>query len=287
MAAPLLAGMLALAGCSSVERFYESKLSPDTPVQWWNQLQGGRIAEQRPPPPGASDPYPNLAQVPARPAPTDPEARRALQARLAGQRDSTARDAANDPLPVAGAVATAAAAPRPEPPADPGASMATLDAAEAPPAPAAAPPQRTVPAKQTVPALPEVRPATAESGPLPELPAEPPPAPRLPGVAPAAPVPRAPPGVAVAFPRGSAELPPDAEASLRALAGRRGNAAVLVSASGDASAAALGSQEAALPLALRRTQALADALVAAGVPSGAIRLSASALGRGASARLVD
>lgn len=282
MAAPLLASLLALAACSSVERFYESKLSPDTPVQWWNQLQGGRIGEQRPPPPGAADPYPNLAEVPARPTPTDPVARRALQARLAGERDSTARDAANDPLPVAGAAATAAAAPRPEPPADPNASMATLDAAEAPPArPAAAP-------RPAIPALPDIRPAGRESGPLPELPTAPPAAPRLPGVATfTAPIPRAPPGVTVVFRQGSAELPPDSDAPLRALAGRRGAGSILVSASGDASGPGLTRQEAALPLALRRAQAVADALVAAGVPEGAVRLSASALGRGASARLVE
>lgn len=282
LAPPLLAFVLALGGCGSVERFYESKLSPDTPVQWWNQLQGGRIGEQRPPPPGAADPYPNLAEVPARPTPTDPAARRALQARLAGERDSTARDAANDPLPALGAAATAAAASRPEPAADPNASMATLDAAEAPPA-------RAVPAlRPAVPALPDVRTAAKDSGPLPDLPTAPPSAPRLAGVpAVTAPTSREPSGVVLAFRPGSAELPPDSDVPLRALAGRRGNAAILVSASGDASGPGLTRQEASLPLALRRARAVADALVAAGVPEGAVRLSASALGRGASARLVE
>ena len=43
------------------------------PVSWWHDLQGGKIAEERPPPPGADQPYPNLAS-------------RAAEARGAGPR---------------------------------------------------------------------------------------------------------------------------------------------------------------------------------------------------------
>src|SRR5262249_55134774 len=52
--------LLALAGCSSMD-----------PVNWWHSLEGGRIAEERPPPPNADAPYPNLSEVPSRPTPTD------------------------------------------------------------------------------------------------------------------------------------------------------------------------------------------------------------------------
>ena len=45
-AAPLL------AGCSSVFR------SSINPVSWWHDMEGGEIAKQRPPPPGANEPYP-------------------------------------------------------------------------------------------------------------------------------------------------------------------------------------------------------------------------------------
>ena len=45
------------------------------PVSWWHDLQGGKIAEERPPPPGADQPYPNLATVPPKPAAAGPRAR--------------------------------------------------------------------------------------------------------------------------------------------------------------------------------------------------------------------
>ena len=48
--------VLLVSGCSSGPSL--------NPVTWWHDLQGGKIAEQRPPPPGADEPYPNLASVP-------------------------------------------------------------------------------------------------------------------------------------------------------------------------------------------------------------------------------
>jgi hypothetical protein len=56
--------VLTLAGCSS----FPSSMNP---VSWWHGLQGGKIAEERPPPPGADQPYPNLASVPPKPAQPD------------------------------------------------------------------------------------------------------------------------------------------------------------------------------------------------------------------------
>ena len=61
-----------------MEQFYDSKLTLDQPMDWWHQLQGGSIASERPPPPGITDPYPNLARVPAKPVPTDAATRAGL-----------------------------------------------------------------------------------------------------------------------------------------------------------------------------------------------------------------
>ena len=67
----LLAAIAGLTGCGSVP-------ASINPVAWWHDLQGGVIAEQRPPPPGATDPYPNIASVPERPAPLDPAIRQSI-----------------------------------------------------------------------------------------------------------------------------------------------------------------------------------------------------------------
>ena len=293
----LLAGLLATA-CSGVERMNDSRLTLDTPIEWWHDLQGGKIAEVRPPPPGVDDPYPNLSQVPPRPVPTDPATRRALAARLVAERDRTRREAAQDPLvlpaPAAPAapptVATRPAAPAP----DPGASVAVLEAASAPPAavpPAAALPASTPPAPPAAaaPGAQQGRPA-AESGPIPDLPNDAPPLPRLggiPALANAPPVPRLPPGVSVAFRPGSAALPAGADAALRELAGRRAGAPVGVAAGGDAAGPDAAAQARALPLAWRRAQIMQEVLVAAGVPAGSLRVNAAALGRGGEAHLLQ
>ena len=56
-----------------------------TPVQWWHDLQGGAIAEQRPPPPGVDDPYPHVGTTPSRPAVPSVAARDTLTNALATQ----------------------------------------------------------------------------------------------------------------------------------------------------------------------------------------------------------
>ncbi len=288
----------------------DSKLTLDTPIGWWHDLQGGKIAEVRPPPPGVTDPYPNLSQVPPLPTPTDAATRRALAARLIAERDRTRREATQDPLvlPVA---ANAASAPAPAPsiaaarpaapPPDPGASVAVLDAATAtppPPSPAAAPSANASPVAAPPAATPvsvasgepqQSKPAI-ESGPTPDLPTEAPPLPRLRGIpetvsAPA--MPRLPRGVTIAFRPGSAALPASAEAALRELAVRRAGAVIAVEAGGDAAGPGAAAQAHALPLALARTQSMLDALVAVGVPAASIRVNAAALGRGGDARLLQ
>lgn len=303
----LLAGLLAVAACSGVERMSDSKLTLDTPIGWWHDLQGGKIAEVRPPPPGVDDPYPNLSLVPPRPTPTDPATRRALAARLVAERDRTRRETTQDPLVLPAPVAAAPIA-APVPAAtrpttllpDPSASVAVLEAATAP-APAemrAAPPARPSSAAASPPAPsaaaassgPQRGEPAAASGPIPDLPSEAPQLPRLAGIpasvnAPA--MPRLPPGVSIAFRPGSAVLPAAADAALRELAGRRAGAAVAVAAGGDAAAPDAAAQARALPLAWRRAQSMQEALVAAGVPAGSLRINAAALGRGGEVHLLQ
>jgi len=127
-------GCLLLGGCETVQEAYDSKLTLEEPVDWWHQLQGGEIAQQRPPPPGVADPYPNLGQIPARPTPTDPATRRALLAQLAGTRDRTKQEAAQEPIvwPVPDAPKVPAAQPASQPP-----TAAAPTQAAAPPAPSA------------------------------------------------------------------------------------------------------------------------------------------------------
>lgn len=303
----LLSVALLVPACSQIEQANDSKLTLDTPIRWWHDLQGGKIAQVRPPPPGVTDPYPNLGQVPARPVLTDAATRRALAARLASERDRTQREAIQDPLvlpaaSVAPARPTVTAPSRPAaPPSDPSASVAVLEAATAPaltpalaapptiPEAAAAMPAPSAPQTAKPPATPAVQPP-AEAGPLPDLPAAAPPLPRLGGLPasvnePA--VPRVAPGVSVAFRPGSATLPAAADAALRELAGRRAGATIAVTAGGDAAGLSAEAQARALPLAFRRTQAMQDVLTAAGVPAAALRIDAAAMGRGGAAHLIQ
>jgi len=64
------------------------------PVDWWHDLEGGEIADARPPPPNVDAPYPNLSHVPTRPT-ADPAALRTqVAARLQANRASAAYAAA-------------------------------------------------------------------------------------------------------------------------------------------------------------------------------------------------
>ena len=326
-AAVALCCVALLGGCTSVERFYDSQLSLDTPIDWWHQLQGGPIANERPPPPGITDPYPNLARVPATPTPTDAATRNGLLAQLASQRDSTRLLAAQDPVvfpppntpkpptaaptsrtPRATPAATSGAAPgaapgvgtAPAPATDTAAnnndtSTMVLDAANAPaaPAPSAPPPPASdpnPPAGLAHSPGPPTASGPVQSGPIPTMPTAAPPLPNLRGlpIAVAAPVvTRVRASARFSFAPGSAVLPRSAEASLQTLAAKRAGGPIAVVAGGDARSSAPDAQGVALPLALRRTDAVIAALVAAGVPSASIRAEAVAPGREASARLVD
>lgn len=120
--------LLGCAGCASVTA---------NPVAWFHDLQGGAIAEQRPAPPLADAPYPNLATVPARPPLPDAQKRAVLMAALAADRSAAQADAARVPL-VAVAI-PAHPTPAPAPAGDPDDSSSAQMAAASAPAPRMAP----------------------------------------------------------------------------------------------------------------------------------------------------
>ena len=80
----------ALSGCSSS--------SSMNPINWWHREEGGKIAQQRPMPPGANQAYPNLATVPAKPAPVDQKALDQLTNSLIADRTNAQHAAEAAPL---------------------------------------------------------------------------------------------------------------------------------------------------------------------------------------------
>ena len=309
-AAPLL--VLFLAGCAHRDAI-------DAPVGWWHQLQGGAIAEQRPPPPGIGDPYPRVGTTPTHaPAVASLDLRRSVTTDLQRQRNLTNRLDANDPIPVvAPAPVKPVATPAPAPAAPSGGSSAMLDAAQAPPPsahassaqpPAAAADKPAAADADTAPelALPavEVQAPDASGGPvtMPAIPGAPPSSPRLPGLAVSARPPtlglpassRHPDyavapvgGTTIAFALGTDTMLGGQAGALHAIAARRGSGAIFVHGYGDAAAADPDAQSQAVSVASLRARTVAEALQAEGVPAGSIRLRAEAFGRGASVSLVQ
>jgi outer membrane protein OmpA-like peptidoglycan-associated protein len=245
----------ALSGCSSLP-------ASVNPVEWWHGLQGGAIAEQRPPPPGANDPYPNLATVPERPQPTEPATRQRIADSLVADRSHAQYAAEATPLPDPSSQSASPAlfgrgsVPPPRPPApDSGTAAASLAAATAPPAPPTTPatepatvasPAATPPSSraatsgnaepagagpvQAAPLAPPAGSATAEppqrdTASLPPLPAAPPSPPNLRGVAVPAAAPSAP-AAPPAAPAGPTPAPAQAAAQAEpvAVAFARGSA---------------------------------------------------------------
>ena len=84
--------LLALGGCSDV---------PDraNPVSWWHHLEGGAIAQNRPPPPNPNAPFPKIADQPTRPVGMPDWEWNQLSATLAAQRASAQSYAAQNPIP--------------------------------------------------------------------------------------------------------------------------------------------------------------------------------------------
>jgi outer membrane protein OmpA-like peptidoglycan-associated protein len=283
--------LVVLAGCG--------KGSAINPVQWWHEREGGVIAKQRPPPPNADAPYPNLGSVPPKPPMPDAAAHGRIFSGLEADRANAQYEAAVAPLPAPRRGTRPSLLGGPPGARDADAASATLAATSAPPARGSA-------AAPLGPLVVLGAPGAEVSGTAPSIPAAPPPPPRLAGVAipPTKPTPPpvAPPPpahalaklsesaaepVAVGFKPGSAVLPPGSEASLKQLANRRAGHPIEVLGFGDANDATPEVQAEAVDLALARARAIGAALTANGVPATAIRLEAKANGHGGAARLVD
>jgi len=296
--APALALALVpvLAGCSQ---------NPvQTPVAWWHDLQGGAIAADRPPPPGADQPYPHIYSIPPKPVLPSASFRDTVQTRLAQERDDTERLAAHNPIVVP--AVPAPPPPAPAPPAgtegvDSTTANATLPAAEAPaPLPATPPPgPHAAPAVAASDGGPPpgaplvIAGAAGEEANLPVVPDAPPPPATFEDV-PAQPAPTPPPplpahaggngGAAILFAPADAVLDGSQTETIKDAASHRGHGTIEVEGHGDAQSDAPPAQEAALDLALKRAQAVARALEVQHVPAGAIRMAATAFGRGAAVR---
>ncbi len=270
------------------------------PIDWWHDLQGGAIAEQRPAPPGSTDPYPLISSVPPQPAAVDRAAlaatNRDLRQARAEADDLSARFPVSPAIPAIPAIRPAA--PVAAAPAS-GAPSASLDAKETQALPAAPPPPPALVPTLGLSAPAGPTPAARGAAPaaLPVLPAAAPSRPALAGVViPANPSnllarPAQLPGtgaseISVTFDEGSSSLAPSMKAPLQRLASRRGHT-IMITGRGEATANAPSAQQAALNLALARAQVIAEALVADGVPRAALRLDAQPAGRGASIRLLD
>ena len=315
--AMLLAVSSLLVGCSST--------SSMNPVNWWHRQQGGKIAEQRPPPPGADQPFPNMATVPAKPETPDAEALKKLTASLVADRTNAQHAAQSAPLadpssPTASpSLFGVGSAPPPPPPSatppttgsgPPGTQVASasMPAVTAPPAPATAPrkavetapleapaastPAASTPAATTPAATTPT--ATAAAGPQPALPAAPPerpaaagPPPVLPVAPPPMPEPSTGQSATIVFLEGASGLSQPATDEIKAFAAKRGNGTIAVTGYGDSPSSDPEAQSAALTLGLSRAQSIFDALKQDGVPSNAIRVSAEASGRGALLHLMQ
>lgn len=295
--AALLAA-LATAGCGG-----GSGATVGTPVSWWHDLQGGAIAANRPPPPGADQPYPHLGTIPAKPKVPSTAFRKTVEQRLAEQRDATQRLAARTPItvgpaqPAPGAPATA--------PAQTEAASATLPGAEAAPAaptqpaaagasPAASPATGLGPAAD-MPLTIAGTPLT-ESG-SPPIPDAPPPPPTFENVAaqpaptPLPPLPAhlaATDGTVILFSPGGAVLDSSQAGFVKDAAEHRGrNGTIEVEGHGDSQSDAPGAQAQALSLAVKRAQAVAAELITVHVPQDHIHLAATAFGRDALIRVMS
>jgi len=293
------------------------------PEAWWHEAVGGKIAEQRPPPPGDKDPYPNLATVPAKPAAANTttwtqmtaglttDRLNALQAAALAPIPTSPAPAPTSPTPIVGqqepgasaslvgaspsqAAPTQSATPKARPPQagqSPGQSQAGT-----PPAATGSPQFLAVPSTIPVP-TPAVTGAAQRvaNGQLPALPIDEParpgiaPPPRPPAVPMTATLPVATPslGIVIDFDRGSAALLDRALTDVKTIAGIRGDDGIAITGYGDAISSDAGAQSNAVALGLSRASALATALVAQGVPYARLRLNAEAAGRGATLRLLE
>ena len=260
-------------------------------IDLFHGLEGGPIADQRPPPPGADAPYPNIGTTPARPLAADAAAQQRIEDSLAAQRDAATAAAAKDPLKP---LPPAPAPPKPAAP-DPDENKVVVDAAPSPPPPKPTPVPPTGTSTGTgIDAVPGIV-APVASGPLPDLAPGPPPGPvgfgidvKLPPPSPAIvakPPDALPNGVAIAFTSGSSTLPPSANLRLRRYAIAHRGAQFTVTGRGDGGGKDADAQSRAVALGLKRAAAIAASLGGSGVATGNIHIRADAAGTASAATL--
>lgn len=302
-------GVMLLAGCAH-------KDAVQTVTGWYHEYEGGEIAKLRPPPPGASQPYPHVGLTPDTP-PEMPSmaARSTLTEQLEAQRNFGIRLAAADGRLPSGGVAsspnatrgTGQAAPENDAPRRPPAGDATASASASASSPA---PEEggesgssmTVAAAQGggAPAagkgewsLPEVThfaPPPTKPGDLPQIGDAPPPPPQFPGfVIPATDIfaRHAAPAYALADPHGtlirfsqaSDQMVPDQEKAIsNGMSGWAPGQALYITGFGDAASLSPEDQAASLRLALLRARVLAETVMLRHVPAADIHLAAAANG---------
>jgi outer membrane protein OmpA-like peptidoglycan-associated protein len=280
--------LLALFGCGTSHPV-------ETPVEWWHHLQGGAIAQSRPPPPGADLPYPRVFSIPKKPTIPSSAFRQTVQTELTQDRDNTERLVARTPIDLS----VVPAPPPPKPAAAPASSVpppedtanATLPAADPLPPPAPSPAGGPAPGPQVI----MIGTPPDESG-LPTIPDSPPPPPTFESVA-AQPAPTPPPPLPtsaplapdttrVLFATGDATLAPSQKDSLGDVADHRGKTgSIAIEGHGEATSDTPGAQQQAVELGLKRAQAIATALIHDHkIPPDKILLSATAFGRDATVK---
>ncbi|MEG3348567.1 MULTISPECIES: OmpA family protein [Novacetimonas] len=287
-----IATLALLGGCATGHRD-----TVDTLTDWYHSHQGGVIGQQRPPPPGAHDPYPHVGLGP-REAPVLPsqDLRDDITTNLSEQRALIHReDATMGPIP------SVADVPPPPTTTAAGTQSASFAAASSAPSPTTARPAHQAGGDDTI-AMPEV--STALPGEAQILPTT------LPALAKAPPEPvtiagmgtigtnegvsrRLPDyqldddlGRPVRFDPGSDQMQHGQDRTLSDLAKARGDGTIVINGYGDATTASAQGQAQAMSLAILRSRTLARALAAHGVPESAIRLHASAFGTGARVGIV-
>ncbi|MFC0500373.1 hypothetical protein [Asaia krungthepensis] len=282
----------------------------DTVDNWYHQYQGGEIAKQRPPAPGAHGNYPRVGLTPTTTVELpSPSARQALTDKLTLQRNLSQHLAVAD-----GPLTIAAPPPPPKPrPAstESGSSMSVVAPGQTPPANPApgpapmpgkqaqpAPPKATTPRTDEAPEapLPEVTrfaPPPIKPGELPQIGDLPPVAPRFPGfdiprdaalpdIIPPAYDLTEPHGTLIRFNQASDQMARGQDGAIgKALSGRGPHDIVYVKGFGEITSFRPSEQVLGIRLGLLRARSLAQTLILHGVAASDIRISAGALGRGA------
>lgn len=300
-----MTGIMTLAACGHRD-------AVDTVGNWYNQYQGGEIAKQRPPAPGAHGDYPRVGLTPRTSVDLpSAQARQALTARMTLQRNLSQHVVVADgPLTIA---APPPPPPKPRPATDEnGSSMSVTAPGQTPPAtPTATPNAPAKPAGTDKPvspskaseakpapeaALPEVTrfaPPPIKPGELPQIGDLPPVAPSFPGFA----IPRdaelpdiAPPaydltephGTLIRFNQASDQMASGQDGVIGKVLGARGpHDMIFIKGFGEITSFQPAEQVLGIKLGLLRARALAQTLILRGVPASDIRISAGALGRGA------